>query len=619
MAKTLSLRKSRKIMVAAYEWYRKKGKTLAPDRLQLFESYLQILDQALLTKDREQADLYAKKVEEFCGTHFKKSIFMHTQELVIALVFALAVAVVVRQMWFELYEIPSGSMRPTYQEKDHLTVSKTQFGLNIPLMPGHFYFDPELVKRTGVIIFLGDNLAIDDATAYFYDIVPYSKRFIKRLIAKPGDTVYFYGGKIYGVDKNDKPLTELLDSKWMQPLEHIPFLSFDGRGSFQNNQILMMQMNLPVGRITMTTGGLKGEIFNGKEWIADKPTTEKHDHIQTYSDLWGFRNYAMARLLTKEELTRNSDLPTKGLEEGVLYLELSHTPSLTSPPPSLNSLPHVILNPYKTIIPLQQQHLDALMDHIYTARFVVENGRARNYSVNSYSLGRREPAFANVADGTYQFDHGKLQQVGFGAILYDLPKDNPLYSKNPKNIQKLYNLGIEFNNLFAPTVANQNLFPNRYAYFRNGDLYLLDAPILKKDDPVLQSFNKREQERASVGSYIPFQDYGPPLDDKGNLDIAFIKAFGLKIPEKQYLVLGDNHAVSADSRVMGFIPEDNLQGVPDVLLWPPGNRWLQPEQTPYPMITLPRMVVWLIATIIGIISLAIWRRKRQKPIFKRLA
>lgn len=624
-SKTYSIRKSRSILRTAYNWYKKKGNKLAQDKQNDLKDLLTQLDQAVRAGDKETANSLAHRLESFAEIHFKKSIFDYVTEFVFALALALAVATVVRSMWFELYEIPTGSMRPTFRELDHLTVSKLAFGLNVPLKTDHFYFDPNLVKRTGVLIFSGENIPIiDQDTTYFY-MFPYKKRYIKRNIGKPGDLLYFYGGKIYGIDSEGNPITELLDSPWMQGLEHIPFISFEGlvTQANRNGLFLFQQMHKPVGRAQFQPGGSsKGEVFDGKKWLPDNPEAAKtiHNHVETYSDLFGIRNFAMARLLTKKQLEADVSLNLEDLEDGVLYLELRHTPNL------MNSKfiqdrrgGYIQLNTHKTVIPLKQEHLDALMDNMYTARFVVTNGRAARYNIEDGSKPNPgSPYFPDVSDGTYEFYHGKAERVGWGGVASALPEDHPLYRRDPANIQKLFNLGIDLDNAFAPQTGAQLRYPQRYAYFRDGDLYLLGAPIFKKTDPTLEAFVAREQKRedksSSTNPYSAFKDHGPPLKEDGSLDVDFLKAFGVKVPDGHYMMLGDNHAMSADSRLFGFVPENNIQGAPSLIIWPPGERLGKPSQPPYPLFTVPRMIVWGIALLIAGLWYLIHRRNQQKPL-----
>lgn len=618
------LRRSRQILKWVYAWYLKKGKTLPSSQLNSLEEDMAALDKALQANQRTDASDIAKRIEGFGDKHCKKTVLEYSWELVLALLFALVIATIVRQMWFEPYEIPTGSMRPTFREQDHLTVTKTAFGINFPLETKHLYFDPALVQRGSVLIFSGDGLPLPDVDTTYFGIFPYKKRYIKRLIGKPGDALYFYGGRLYGVDSEGHDIKELRDTPWMQNLEHIPFLSFEGdMSAFGQNSVLFNQMHKPTGKVSFSVlGQVNGEVYNGKEWVKDQPQaqTTPHDSIKTYSDLLGMRNYAVARLVTKEEL-KNFSEGNEDLEDGILYLQLHHTPSLTFPKPLIQrGIPGGIGIPgYSTFIPLQQKHLDAIMDNLYTARFVVENGKGMRYGLGDRHVGADSPPFRGVPDGTYEFYFGKATKINWGGIPTDVAKDSPLYSHDAENVQKLFNLGIEMSTVYAPRPNNPTLFPHRYAYFRDGELYLMGKPIIKKDDPTLVSFNKREQEKQEKSStkspYVAFKDYGAPLKEDGTIDTDFIRTFGITVPEKQYLVLGDNHAMSADSRVFGFVPQDNIQGAPYWIIWPPGDRLGSPPQKPYPFMNIPRAIVWGIVGLIFIIWYVWHRRSLRQPIF----
>lgn len=627
-----SLRKARQILKAGVKSIQKRGKELSPDQLQSFESLLQKLDSVVLAGNRNEADRLARQAEEFTHLHFKKGIGSYLIEMIVAVVIALVIATIVRQMWFELYEIPTGSMRPTFKEQDRLTVTKTVFGINVPLATAHFYFDPNLVQRTSVVIWSGDGVPHLDSNSTFMGIFPYTKRYIKRCMGKPGDTLYFYGGKIYGFDREGNDLVELRDNPWMTRLENLPFTSFEGRRSYVEDrrtksipEVLFYQFNQGIGKLLLSNRGVKGEIFNGHEWVEDNPEAQREPHktIQTYSDFWGMRNFAIARLLNKNQLETLTSYRASEMEEGILYLELRHTPSLNYPLPLLSDRFGAVIKGFTTVIPLQEKHLKALMESLYTCRFVIKDGRGSAFHLEGQKFYPTSPHFPKVPNGTYEFYYGKGLQVGWGGITYPLPADFPLNSSQPANVQKLFNIGIEMNTQVEPHNRNQPYFPNRYAYFRDGDLYVMGGLLMEKDDPILKGFHEREKKKEQVSSpdapYVAFKDFGPPLTPEGKLDKDFIETFGLKIPNGHYLMLGDNHAMSQDSRYFGTIPQANLQGAPSLIIWPPGKRWGIPNQKPYPLITVPRLIVWGIVILIGLIWWTIHRHNLKKPIFKKIA
>lgn len=566
-----------------------------------------------MTKDRKGADTVAKRLETLSKFNLKKKPYEHFRDFIFALVFALIVAVLVRSMWFDPYTIPTGSMRPTLKEKDSLVVSKTDFGINVPLKAKHFLFDPDLVQRSSIVIFTGENMDIPDVDTLYFYLFPGKKQYVKRLIGKPGDRLYFYGGLLYGIDKDGNDISKELQPERLSKIDHVPFLRLDGKvitpqfpmqGIF--SPIVISQMNQPIAKLTLTpTHKVKGKMLV--------------EGVEDIGDLWGMKNYAKARLLTKEQVKQYTKEEVGELPEGVLYLELVHSPSLKNLRLGRDAMDRYrpLIGLKTSIIPLSQDHLKTLFKNIYTARFIVKNGFAYRYGSTSYKP-HLLPHLPGVPNGTYEFYYGKAYKILWQGITKELPADHPIYQFDSHRIQTLFNLGIEFNTLFDPENKQQFLFPSRFAYFRNGDLFVMGAPLLKKDDQTLADFVKREETKAaeapSHSPYLPFIDFGPPLKEDGTINAAVLKQEGLEIPEKSYFVLGDNYAMSADSREFGYVPEDNLRGGPVWIFWPPGSRWGVPNQVPYPFINQPRLIVWTIAGVIVAIWLFIRYRRRKLPL-----
>ncbi|MBM3184251.1 MAG: signal peptidase I, partial [Chlamydiae bacterium] len=461
------LGKARKALGKAYRLYRKKEKSLDPLSKSKIQTLLIELRSAVLEKNGKLAKELTHKLHEAAHTLMPKNSFEKVRDAVFSLGFALIVAVIIRTMWFEPYTIPTGSMRPTLKEGDFLLVSKTDFGINVPLRPSHFYFDPTLVQRGSIFVFSAENMDIADSdTTYFY-LFPGKKLFVKRLIGKPGDTLYFYGGKIYGIDQAGKAIDDF-QKPWFQALEHIPFIRFHGhvttsgleQGIFKT--ATLHQMGKTIAKLDITPfGTISGAMIpeKGKEPLSH------------YSDLLGMRNFAMARLLTPEQAENIYPESTTDLESGTLYLELTHHPHLQGG--ELIRDEHFRLRPdlglHTSLLPLSKEHIEKIARHLTTCRFIVEKGIAHRYGMPSQISSSFLPRLADIPDGTYEILDGKAYQILWGNISKELPKTHPIYQTNSERVQLLYNLGIEFINAYNPTSKNR-IFPSRYAYFRNGDL-----------------------------------------------------------------------------------------------------------------------------------------------------
>jgi len=626
---TYSLKKSTSILRHTFHIFSKKKNKLPSSTLQDIEKILFLLQEHILNKDKEKASDFAKQAELIADAHLKKNQFEKIKDGTITLVLALAAAVIIRQALFELYEIPTGSMRPTLREKDRLFVSKTTFGINIPLTTNHLMFDEKLAQRNGIFVFTGENMDIRDVdTTYFY-IFPGKKQYIKRLMAKPGDTVYFYGGQLYGIDAEENDITPLLQPKGLEKIEHIPFIHFEGKvmtasqpsgGIF--SPITLLQMNEPVARLYLNN---QNQVMAEMLSLCPTPSTCQPP-VKDYSDLWGIKNFGMGRILTKEQAKLLTDESLSETPDSAYYLEVKHHPSLKSAKLGRDERGRLrpVLGLSTSILPLDEAHLKAVFNNLYTARFIVKNGFAYRYGTPKEYIGKGNflPHLPDVPDGTYEFYYGKAYEVLWQGLTRELPASHPLYTYSPQRAQLFYNLGIEFDTRFSPQTRFSPM-PSRYTYFKDGQLYLMGAPIFTASDIALQNLAEREKQKQQMQNlqypYSPFEDAGAPLLADGSLNKELIKQNGLTIPPKMYLALGDNHAMSADSRDFGFVPEDNVRGAPDFIFWPAGSRWGYPNQPAYPFMNLPRGVVWIVL-ITGFGIFYVRHRKKNKlpfPLNKR--
>ena len=113
-----------------------------------------------------------------------KSIF----ETIRTLIYAVLIALVVRTVLFEPFNIPSGSMKPTLLVGDYLFTSKYTYGysrhslpFSLPLIPGRIL--EGLPERGDVAVF---KLPSDGRTDY-----------IKRIIGLPGDRIQMRDGVLH--------------------------------------------------------------------------------------------------------------------------------------------------------------------------------------------------------------------------------------------------------------------------------------------------------------------------------------------------------------------------------------------------------------------------------------
>lgn len=166
---SLPLKKATKLLISAFHLFERKKSKLSAEQKKLFEKELTTLQEIILNKESKSVKKQSKVVQNLAEKLLPKAPWEKAGSFILALAVALCLAFVIRQTLFEPYEIPTGSMRPTFKEHDRLVVSKTSFGINSPFRLRQMYFDPQLVQRSGTVVFSGEDMDIRDVdTRYFY-------------------------------------------------------------------------------------------------------------------------------------------------------------------------------------------------------------------------------------------------------------------------------------------------------------------------------------------------------------------------------------------------------------------------------------------------------------------
>ncbi|MEE9382199.1 MAG: signal peptidase I [Nannocystaceae bacterium] len=157
-------------------------------------------DWVTLESDVEQLDELLQQHAAFA----RKSAL---REMIESVLFAFAVAMFLRSAFYEPFKIPSGSMKPTLREGDHIFVNKFRYGVQIPFTST--ILAPDLVDGVGrgeVIVF-----------RYPLDT---SEDFIKRVIGLPGDSIRVDGGDIWIKRPDDESFEKVLRRALDEPCEN---------------------------------------------------------------------------------------------------------------------------------------------------------------------------------------------------------------------------------------------------------------------------------------------------------------------------------------------------------------------------------------------------------------
>lgn len=118
----------------------------------------------------------------------EKSLKSPTREMVEAVVIALVLAIIIRAFVIEPFKIPTGSMKDTLIEGDHLMVNKLSYGFQMP--------SPAIIKVLGLKVpFFETQLKTWWSQIERGDVVVFRApmdrhtNYIKRVIGLPGETI----------------------------------------------------------------------------------------------------------------------------------------------------------------------------------------------------------------------------------------------------------------------------------------------------------------------------------------------------------------------------------------------------------------------------------------------
>jgi len=121
---------------------------------------------------------------------------------------AMLLAAVVMYLFVQAFKIPSGSMRTTFMEGDHLFVNKFIYGFRIPYTHKKM-LSLRKIKRGDIVIFMFPS---DNPNEFQCGGKQYGKDFIKRVIGLPGDKVEIKEGKVF---VNGEPLKDEAYAKYV--------------------------------------------------------------------------------------------------------------------------------------------------------------------------------------------------------------------------------------------------------------------------------------------------------------------------------------------------------------------------------------------------------------------
>jgi signal peptidase I len=136
-------------------------------------------------------------------------------------------------------------------------------------------------------------------------------------------------------------------------------------------------------------------------------------------------------------------------------------------------------------------------------------------------------------------------------------------------------------NLHGGNGRTNYVLVNKAAYWfgggpQRGDVIVFEAPDQPENDRIKRVIGL-------PGETVEVKQDGSVLIDGEVLEEPYISSVGgpsgtWEVPEGEYFVMGDNRAVSFDSRAGGPIPKHNIIGRAWLIIWPAGDWGFAPNE-----------------------------------------
>ena len=145
--------------------------------------------------------MFMQMIKKNFKTNMSKNLFKNVYSCVDTLWSALIIASALMFFFIQAFKIPSGSMRTTLLEGDHLFVNKFIYGFHIPFSDGKRFAAVKHISRGDIVVFRcpPEALTISEKEAGI------KKDFIKRCVALAGDKVEIKDKKLF---VNEVPVDE---------------------------------------------------------------------------------------------------------------------------------------------------------------------------------------------------------------------------------------------------------------------------------------------------------------------------------------------------------------------------------------------------------------------------